>query len=435
MDDASGSVADSGGAPEGGDEPDRSEYLVILSVVLSVFFLGFSGGVIFPILPNLGAVLGISPFVVGLILGINRFARILSNVPAGLVTDRIGTRTPFVGGLVIQAIGTFGYVIGYSAPRPGVWFLASRLTIGIGGGFMFATVFTIAGDLSGSDSRGRVMGLLRGGLFSGLPVGLVIGGLVADVADGVAGLPGNLVALLLASGFSVVAVALAYVTVPETHVDDERTGPVGVRTVDRSLTTVTIGFVNFAVQFAYVGVLFATLVQYLRTADIGAFGLSAQGSSGVFIAVTFLVGSVCMFSGGYLSDIRASRLPTLFAFICSLSAGFAVLVVSESVGLVALACVLIGVGEGGIDGPLSALLADLTPDDRLGRASGTNNVLTDLGAGIGPVVAVPLVEDVGFGPLYATSALLPFLAGGLLLAGLRYETGACLPNTADIDIS
>ena len=47
--------------------------VVIGAVIASTFFVGFGGGVIFPILPNLGVVLGISPFLVGLILSANRF--------------------------------------------------------------------------------------------------------------------------------------------------------------------------------------------------------------------------------------------------------------------------------------------------------------------------------------------------------------------------
>jgi len=77
---------------------------------------------------------------------------------------------------------------------------------------------------------------------------------------------------------------------------------------------------------------------------------------------------------------------------------------------------------------MMALLADLTPDERMGRASGTNNVLGDVGGGLGPMVSLPLIESVGFAPIYAACAILPLAAGAALLVGVRRETGTFLPG-------
>ena len=83
---------------------------VLLAVIASTFFVGF-GGVVFPILPNLGAVLGISAFTVGVILSANRWVRLVANAPAGALVDRYGTRTPFVVGLFVEGVATLGYVV------------------------------------------------------------------------------------------------------------------------------------------------------------------------------------------------------------------------------------------------------------------------------------------------------------------------------------
>lgn len=77
---------------------------------------------------------------------------------------------------------------------------------------------------------------------------------------------------------------------------------------------------------------------------------------------------------------------------------------------------------------MMALLADLTPDERMGRASGTNNVLGDVGGGLGPMVSLPLTEAVRFAPVYAACAVLPPAAGAVLLLGVRRETGTFLPG-------
>lgn len=447
--DPGSTTSDTGGSPAATPDSDdsesadtspgglgRSEYLIVGSVIASTFFVGFGGGVIFPILPNLGKVLGISPFMVGLILSANRFSRLLANAPAGSLVDRIGTRKPFVVGMSIQAVATFGYVIAYVAPLPEAWFLLTRIIWGFGSALVFATAYTIAADVSQSGSRGTSMGLIRGGSIFGFPSGLVVGGIVSEVADGVIpGLPGDVVAFIVATLFALVAVAFAYATVPETHVQGEVNRSVKPWEIDRSVTTLTVGLVNFTILFAYIGALFATLVLFLGEHGLGVFGFDDQGSSGIFMAVTVVAAALFMFYGGYLSDKRGSRVPVLLAFIGITSIGFVLLAAANSVVTLALACIFIGVGQGGTSGPLIALLADLTPGDRMGRAAGTNNVLGDIGGGLGPLVSLPLVEVVGFWPVYAACAALPLLAGVILLVGIRHETGHFFPTAAVVDAS
>jgi MFS family permease len=82
--------------------------------------------------------------------------------PAGGLVDRLGTRTPFVVGVV--------------APAPVAWFMAARIAWGVGSVLVFATAYTIASDVSDGGSRGASMGLVRGGILFGFPAGVVIGG-------------------------------------------------------------------------------------------------------------------------------------------------------------------------------------------------------------------------------------------------------------------
>ncbi len=75
-----------------------------------------------------------------------------------------------------------------------------------------------------------------------------------------------------------------------------------------------------------------------------------------------------------------------------------------------------------------ALLGDLTPNDRMGRAVGTNNVLGDVGGGFGPIVALPMADMIGFQPVFLASLLLPLSAVLILLAGVYRQTGQFLPS-------
>ncbi|QFU83582.1 MFS transporter [Natronorubrum aibiense] len=403
--------------------PSASSNRIVLAVVASTFFVGFGGGVIFPILPNLGEVLGISAFMVGLILSANRFTRLVANAPAGVLIDRIGTRTPFIAGLAIEGVATFMYVVAIVSPLPELWFLLARILWGIGSALVFATAYTITADVSEADSRGTSMGIVRAGITFGFPAGLVLGGVVSD-------LWGNVEAFVLAASFAGLASIIAYLIVPETHVegDQESVSPLDLET---TLPALTIGLVNFGLYFAYIGVLFSTLVLLLGERSITVFGLDAQGSSGMLMAVTVLSGSVFTLGGGALSDSVGARVPVMLAFLVTSCVGFAVLAFGSRFEVLVLACILIGAGQGGVGGPLTALLADLTPEERVGRAMGTNNVLGDVGGGLGPLVSLPLIDVLGFEAIYAISAIVPLLAGVVLVVGIYAHTGRVSPSIGE----
>ena len=398
-----------------------SQRLVVVAVIVSTFFIGFGGGVIFPILPNLGAVLGISPFLVGLILSANRFSRLFANAPAGSLVDRIGTRTPFVVGMAIQGVATSGYVIAMLAPVPEAWFMAARILWGVGSALVFATAYTIAADVSDGGSRGANMGLIRGGVLFGFPTGVVVGGVVSELA-------GTVTAFVVATAFAVLASVVAYATVPETHVEGDSNRSVKPWDVNTSVPALTVGLVNFAVLFVYIGALFATLVLFLDHNGLSVFGFDAQGSSGIFMGLTVVAAGLSMYLGGSASDRLASRVPTLLFFLGATSVGFVLFAVADSIPVLVAACLLVGTGQGGTSGPLMALLGDLVPDDQMGRAVGTNNVFGDVGGGFGPIVTLPLIEFVGFWPIYLACAALPLLAAGALLGGVRRETGQFFPR-------
>lgn len=391
------------------------------ALVVSTFFAGFGGGVVFPVLPTLGTVLGISPFVVGLILSGNRFTRIVANAPAGALVDRFGARKPLIVGLFIEGIATLGYVAALYFPGPAAWFLGARVVWGVGSALMFATAYTIASDVSESESRGTNMGIVRGGMTFGFPAGLVAGGVVSELAS----IP---IAFGLAAGLALMAGVLAYVTVPETHVHGQRTR-VKPWEIDTTPSVLAVGFVNASLYFAYFGVLFASLVLFLDVQMINIAGLDARGASGTLMAVTVLSGSLSMFGGGKASDVLGRRIPVLIVSLSVFLGGFLVLAAVTDLRGVLAACFLIGAGYGGTSGPMMALLADLTPNARIGRAMGTMNVLGDLGGGLGPLVSLPLVQTIGFPALYAACAGVPLLAGGVLLSGVYLQTGTVNPGT------
>ncbi len=391
----------------------------VVAVLVSTFFLGFGGGVVFPILPNLGAVVGIAPVVVGVILSANRIVRLLANAPVGAVVDRVGTRTPFVAGVILETVATAGYLLALRSSMPAVWFLGARVLWGLGSAFVLATAYTIAADVCDPESRGRTMSIVRGGTSLGFPAGMSLGGIVGEVY-------GASAAFAVATGLSVLACLVTYVAIPETHAVDG-TGGVALRNIDLSSPALITGGANFALLFTYNGVVFATLVSFLDTVEAGSVAVGAQGTSGVLIGASVLTGSVFSVAGGKASDIMGRRVPVILTCFVCLSAGMVLLAIGTTFPILLASVLLLGAGQGGVGGPLVSLLGDLTASAEMGSATGTYNALGDLGATVGLLVSLPLGNAIGFPSLYRLTALVP-ISAAVVVIGCLYTTYDEIPS-------
>jgi MFS family permease len=423
------------GAVGGQADADPSVRYVAASLIFGVFFGGLGGGVAFPTLPRLGPILGISPFVVGIILSANRFTRLVCNAPAGSILDTIGTRRPMIAGFCLQGLAPFGYVLALNAGRLGfdsaTVFLAARAVWGIGSAFVFVGAFATITHVTTPENRGRWVGYMRGGQSLGFPAGLVLGGLLADAY-------GFTVAFVTAGCAGLFAAGVAALVLPDLDPDVDRTGslreiPAIVRGDPR---IASVGAVNFVVRFLFVGVLLSTVVLYAAENGIAIGALSETGVSGVVMALAVLGASVTTVAVGRYSDRLANRALIAVPALGVLGVGFGFLAfVPTLVGALG-GVALIGVGVGGTNPPLLAYLGDIAPGGDVGKLGGVYNTFGDLGSTLGPLVALPLVARVGFAVEYLTCVAVVCLAGVLVIGTLLGEEQATTGRsrlTADDD--
>ncbi|NHX35368.1 MULTISPECIES: MFS transporter [Halolamina] len=399
------------------DDEDPSVPVVVGAVIAGVFFGGVGGGVAFPTLPTLGTVLGISSFVVGMILSVNRFTRLLLNTPAGQVLDRLGTRRPMLVGLVLQGLVPFGYVV---ALDPGAIplssaaiFFLSRALWGVGSAFVFVGAFTTVTHVTTAENRGKWVGYMRGGQSLGFPAGLILGGILTD-------LYGYSEAFAAAGVAGLFAAFVAFVVLPNVEGSASTTTrlrdlPAVVRADARVLG---IGATNLAVRFLYAGILLSTVVLYTREFDIGLGSLASTGVSGIVMAISVLAMSVTTLVVGRLSDTLSSRTYTVIPALGLLAGGFALLALVPSVESTVVGVALVGIGVGGTGPPLMAYLGDIAPGGDVGKLGGVYNVFGDLGSTIGPLVALPFASVVGMRIEYLVCAGLAVLTATMVLATL-----------------
>ncbi|MFB6118494.1 MFS transporter [Halosegnis sp.] len=398
------------------DTAGPSVEAVALAVTAGLFLGGVATGVAFPTLPLLDQYLGISAALLGLILSANRIARLAMNTPAGGLIDAVGPRRPMIVGLFVQGLAPFGYVAGLQTPRvellvaplvgqvtaPAAVFVISRLLWGVGSAFVFVGAFAIITGVTTEANRGRWTGYMRAGQSMGFPTGLVVGGVVADVFD-------IATAFLTAGTLALCAGVLGWYVLPEVRGDASESRTPRLRDLPTTVRAVPevfpIGVANAGVRLLFGGVLLTTAVKYAAALNLRVAGLAAAGVSGLVMGIGVLASAGATVISGRVSDATESRaLVTLPAFAL-LAAGFAMLALFGSLASLTAGTVLVGAGTGGVGPALLATLGDISPEGDVGKLGGLYNVFGDIGLSVGPLVALPAVDRVGFEPTYLASGV------------------------------
>ncbi|MHB0869791.1 MAG: MFS transporter, partial [Chloroflexota bacterium] len=151
--------------------------------VYPLYFLAFTVqlgmGIVAPILPELMADFSLSAWQVGMVVTVFGLARLITDLPLGLLLDRIDrTRVLVLGTLLIMAGSTAsGLASDYA------FLLAARLVMGTGSALCTVTTLFSLSRAAGEGSRGKVIGLYQAALIGGATFSPVIGGAAAALVN------------------------------------------------------------------------------------------------------------------------------------------------------------------------------------------------------------------------------------------------------------
>ena len=146
--------------------------LLTLSIIMFTNMMGF--GMIVPVIPLYGRTFDVSSTMIGLLVTSFGFARLISNIPAGRIADRIGRRKLLIAGPVISASGAF---LAFLANDYFV-LMAGLATMGVGSATYATAAMTTLADISTDENRGRMMSMHQGSLLLGVSTGPAIGGFI-----------------------------------------------------------------------------------------------------------------------------------------------------------------------------------------------------------------------------------------------------------------
>lgn len=359
----------------------NNQAILLLSGATALLTTG--QGIAAPILPLYADELGVSFAQIGLVISAFGLARLLTNMPAAILSDRYGRRLILVGGPIIAAVGN---ILSGTADTLEL-LLVYRFIAGIGSAAFITGAVIFIGDISTPNNRGRMMSVYQGSFTLGISLGPAMGGLIAE-GFGLRA-PFYVVGVVsLASG------VWAFFRVPETRSKDATGGGRSAKSqaapTDASgKKERTYGFL-LSKDFLLIALVFAgtfftrggaqfTLVPLKGSQDL----LLSPGQIGALFTIPPLINFVLLPFVGIVSD-RFGRKKTIVPGLLVFSVALTVLGFSPTLPLYVLGMVLYGLGQG-IEGPTPvAYVADVSPPARQAVAQGTARSLGDAALLIGP---------------------------------------------------
>jgi ACDE family multidrug resistance protein len=384
----------------------RTLWVIVASATLTVM----AGAILGPVVPGIQAGLGVSESLAGLIITTHGLFIVLTSPAAGAVIDRFGPRRPFVGGLLLYAVGgSAGLVVETFAPL-----LVSRAVLGIGTAFVYTGVTVLIYDLYEGQRMDRALGLRSSANSAGAAVWPLVGGALGTLSWQ---FPFAVYLIALPLGL------LAVVTVPETgrgSTDTAANGGTDPSRTDGGLAGVVSVFRRrpalLAVYLLYFGanaLLYSIVVFYPQLLE--GVGITSSFSISLYLAANGAAGGLSAVAYDRLKR-RVGAHALVLAALGLWGLAFALAVVADSALLAVPPVVCFGLGLGMVFPSAFAWVESLAPADRQGQYSSYVASFGYIGQFLSPVLFGPLVPLVGVRGVFGAAAAVA-VAGALSLGG------------------
>ncbi|HWM08277.1 MAG TPA: MFS transporter [Solirubrobacteraceae bacterium] len=371
----------------------RGPTLLAGGVVLAVAVASFMRA---PLLPDIGRDLTLTAADLAMITTAFAVGRLVMDLPAGRLADRLPPGQALAGtgvGVAISA-ALLATAQSFAQALAGVFFL------GVASALTNTTGMTLFATSAPYHRRGSAMAGFSMSLMTGQMLGPAVGGAIA-------GLAGWRASQTVAVGIGV-GVFAACLLVPAGSVSRPAEAPAARVDEPAGLSrsqAAALAAVPFAVFFT-LGALPQTLLPVIGSSEL------SLGTAAIGIALG--AGGVARFAGsaiaGGVSD-RVSRKAALIPSLLGMAAGVLLLVPEPTLGTWLTAIVLLSVASSGI-AVAATMIADRVPPATVGRRLGTFRFTGDFGLLAGPALTGLLYQHSG-----RVSAML-FTAGVLAACAL-----------------
>ena len=366
---------------------DRS----VAAIIGLALLVNLGTGMVLPVLPLFARSFGVDYGEAGLLVAAFYFARLVFDLAAGPVLNRLGIGSSAAAGLLVLAAGAA--LTGLS--RSFLLAVISWAVAGAGAAVVWAAMYNGLIRSVPKARMARTLSLFYGAFNGGIVAGGFLGGLIAA-------------RLGLAAPFfllAVIAVGLAVfmkAVVPDQPAEQTTTvQPQALRALSLfRIPGYSAAVVSLLANLWLFGAVFSTLVP-LFARDV--LGLSPF-EIGVLYAVSLAAEFIAYLPAGRWADSRGRRFTLLPAFAC-LSVTALVLGWSTNPLLFAGLLALLGVGSAFAGVPPTAILADVVPANRSASGVAIFRFGGDLGFFLGPLIAGVAAASVGFKAAFAIAGI------------------------------
>src|SRR4051794_20618515 len=147
---------------------------VLTALVAAVFVQGIGASAVLPLLPLFLRRHDTSDAAIGAVMASFFVAGVLTQYAAGHVTDRTGHRPVIVGGLVLYALASVGFLATLGAGG----YLVMRSLQGVGSGAVQVASLALVGRVVPLERRGRAFSLVFAAQLAGMALGPLAGSIV-----------------------------------------------------------------------------------------------------------------------------------------------------------------------------------------------------------------------------------------------------------------
>jgi DHA1 family multidrug resistance protein-like MFS transporter len=366
---------------------DRS----VAAIIALALLVNLGTGMVLPVLPLFARSFGVDYGEAGLLVAAFYFARLVFDLAAGPVLNRLGIGSSAAAGLLVLAAGAT--LTGLS--RSFLLAVLSWAMAGAGAAVVWAAMYNGLIRSVPKARMARALSLFYGAFNGGIVAGGFLGGLIAA-------------RLGLAAPFfllAVIAVGLAVymkAVVPDQRAERTTTAqPQALRALNLfRIPGYSAAVVSLLANLWLFGAVFSTLVP-LFARDV--LGLSPF-EIGVLYAVSLAAEFIAYLPAGRWADSRGRRFTLLPAFACL---GVTALVLGWSTNPLVFAglLALLGVGSAFAGVPPTAILADVVPANRSASGVAIFRFGGDLGFFLGPLIAGVTAASVGFKAAFAIAGI------------------------------
>ena len=355
--------------------------------------------IITPVMPKFIELIGGGAFALGLTFALYAVGRFITNIPVGVISDKVGRKWIItLGGLGVALFATLG---GFAQDVP--TFLALRFLCGVTSSMTIVMANVVAADLSTVENRGRVLGMMHGlqlVVGTGTPA---LGGLIGELF--------GTRAPFYVSGIMVLTFAVwGIVRLPETRPQPGSEGAGthvrhgdllrGARFLLRDGSFFIVCVLGFSTFFLRGGMATTLIPQFAH--DLLELG---PGAIGLLFTFSSLMHGILIYPAGAMADKYGRKIIIVPAGIV-IGISIAWLPFADTLGPFIVVFILLHVAQGWSGQAPVAYVADLAPAGMRGMAIGLFRTFGDAAGMIGPVVSMTLLSVHSYHAAFGLNAVL-----------------------------